>query len=278
VWGSAVGGTGSVAGNGNSSTLTYNLGGFATGIDYRVDPRILAGLSLGYGSGNQWLGGFNGRGTSDSYNVAAYASFTPGAFYVDALAGYGYNDNTMTRVIAIPGLASRTAMGKTGANQFTGQAEAGYRFDVYAPAMTAVTPFARFQTMSVGQNAFTETGANSLNLSVAQQTTTSVRTVVGAELQGALDMGLRDKVALQLRLGWSHEYADVSRPVTAGFAGAPGIGFTVYGAPPQRDGAVIGLATSTAIAQNTSIYLRYDGEFGTGTDNHVLSAGLRMNW
>ena len=38
------------------------------------------------------------------------------------------------------------------------------------------------------------------------------------------------------------------------------------------------LAASTAIAQNTSLYLRYDGEIGTGTDNHALSAGLRMSW
>jgi len=278
IWGSAVGATGSFAGNGNSSTLTYNLGGFATGIDYRIDPRFLAGLSLGYGSGNQWLGGFNGRGTSDSYNIAAYGSFTPGAFYIDALAGYGYNDNTMTRQIIIPGLAARTAMGRTGANQFTGQAETGYRFDLYAPAAASVTPFARFQTMSVNQNAFSESGANSLNLSVAQQTTTSVRTVIGTELSGAVDLGWRDKLGLQLRLGWSHEYADVSRPVNASFQGAPGIGYTVYGAAPQRDGAVIGLAASTALAQNTSIYLRYDGEFGTGTDNHVLNAGLRLSW
>ncbi|MDP1966386.1 MAG: autotransporter domain-containing protein, partial [Reyranella sp.] len=280
VWGSAVGGTGSVAGsgNGNTSTLTYNLGGFAAGLDYRFDPRFLVGLGGGYASGNQWLGGFNGRGTSTSYNASVYASFTPGAFYLDALAGYGYNDNQMTRMIAIPGLASRTAMGQTGANQFLGQAEAGYRFNIFAPAAASLTPFARFQTTSVSQDAFTETGADSLNLSVAQQTTTSVRTVLGAELAGAIDMGWREKLVLQLRLGWAHEYADTSRPVTAAFAGAPGIGFTVYGAPPQRDGAVIGLAANTAIAQSTSIYLRYDGELGTGTDNHVLSAGLRMSW
>ena len=66
--------------------------------------------------------------------------------------------------------------------------------------------------------------------------------------------------------------------MNASFQGAPGIGYTVYGAAPQRDGAVIGLAASTALAQNTSIYLRYDGEFGTGTDNHVLNAGLRLSW
>ena len=32
-------------------------------------------------------------------------------------------------------------------------------------------------------------------------------------------MGWREKLALLFRLGWSHEYADTSRPVTASFAG-----------------------------------------------------------
>ena len=45
-----------------------------------------------------------------------------------------------------------------------------------------------------------------------------------------------------------------------------------------RDAAMVGLALNTAIAQATQIYLRYDGEIGTGTDNHALSAGIRMSW
>ena len=38
---------------------------------------------------------------------------------------------------------------------------------------------------------------------------------------GAMDFGWRKKLAMQFRLGWSHEYADTARPVTASFAGAP---------------------------------------------------------
>lgn len=278
LWGGALGAAGSVVGNGNSSTLTYNLGGFAGGIDYRLDPQFLIGVGLGYSSGIQWVSGFYGRGTSDSYNAAVYASFTQSAFYIDALAGYGYNDNRMQRQIAIPGLAPRNAQGRTSANQFIGQAEAGYRSGIYEPADISVTPFARFQTISVNQNGLSESGANSLNLNVAQQTTTSMRSVLGTELSGTIDMAWREKLALQLRLGWAHEYADTSRPVTASFAGTPGIGYTIYGAAPQRDAAVIGFAANTAVTSNASFYLRYDGEIGGGTGSHVLSAGFRMTW
>lgn len=278
LWGSALGATGSIAGNGNAATLTYNAAGFATGIDYRPSPHLLAGLGVGFASGNQWLGGFSGRGTSNSIQTSAYASFTQGAFYVDALAGYIYNDNQMTRQILIPGLQPRTATGQTGANQIVGQAEAGYRVDIRGRAAASLTPFARLQTMSIDQGAFSEAGASSLNLNVAQQVTGSVRTMLGAEMAGAFDVGWRERLALQMRLGWAHEYADVARPVTASFAGAPGAAFTVYGAAAQRDAAVIGLAADTAIAQATSLYLRYDGELAAGSDSHSLSAGVRMTW
>ena len=278
LWGSALGGTSGLAGNGNASTLTYSAGGFASGIDYRVDPRFLIGLGLGYASGSQWVNGFNSRGTSDSYQASIYAAFTQAAFYLDALAGYAYNDNQMTRTMTIPGLQPRTAKGRVGANQFLGQAEAGYKLGIYEPAAASLTPFARIQASTITQAAFGETGAESLNLNVAQQITTSVRSTLGAEISGAIDVGWREKLALQFRLGWAHEYADTTRPVTAAFAGAPGLNFTVFGAAPQRDSAVLGLAATIGIAEGISFNLRYDGEVGTGTDSHAISAGLRISW
>ena len=75
-----------------------------------------------------------------------------------------------------------------------------------------------------------------------------------------------------------HEFADVGRPITAAFAGAPGNSFTVFGATPLRNAAVVGLQATTTIAAATQIYLRYDGEIATGTDNHALNIGVRMSW
>ena len=279
AWASALGGLGSVAGNGNSSTLTYNFGGAAAGIDYRLDPRFLVGLSAGYAAGNQWVDSFMGRGWTDSVSVVAYGSFTQQGFYTDALAGYAWSGNQLQRQILIPGLQPRTANGSTGANQFLSQAETGYKLGIYAPALATLTPFARFQVTTLTQNGFSEWGsANSLNLSVAQQTTTSLRSTFGAELGGSIGLGDTRTLDLALRLGWMHEYADTGRPITAAFAGAPSNAFTVYGATPQRDAATIGFSASTAIAQATSIYLRYDGAIGSGNDNHTLNVGARITW
>ena len=208
AWASALGGLGSVLGDTNASTLTYNFGGAAAGIDYRLDPRFLVGIGVGYTHGTQWVNTFLGQGWSDSVSVAAYGSFTQGGFYVDALAGYAYFNNQLQRQILIPGLQQRTATGSTGANQFLGQIEGGYKLGVYAPAAATITPFGRFQISSVTQNAFAKSGAQSLSLNVAQQTTNSQRTTIGADLGSSIGLGNESKLDLAVRLGWMHEFAD----------------------------------------------------------------------
>jgi outer membrane autotransporter protein len=278
AWGGAVGGTGTIAGNSNAGTFTYSVGGFSGGLDRKVAPNFLAGVTVGYLTGGQWTGGFDGRSVTNTVQAGAYASFTQGPVYVDGIAAYAYSANQMWRSITISGLQPRTAYGRTGANQFLGQLETGYRVELGGTAAAYLTPFARVQGSTATQNAFTETGAQSLNLSVAAQTTSSLRTVFGAQLGAALDVGLRDRIAAQLKLGWSHEYADTARPVTASFVGAPAVPFTVQGATPTRDGAVIGFSASTALADALGVYVRYEGTISGQDSSHALTAGLRATW
>ena len=84
-------------------------------------------------TGTQWVSGFDGKATSNTYQVGLYGSFTQDRFYLDGLAGYGYAYNQSWRNILIPGLQPRTAMGQAGANQFFGQLETGYRVDIWRP-------------------------------------------------------------------------------------------------------------------------------------------------
>jgi uncharacterized protein with beta-barrel porin domain len=278
AWGGALGGTGTVGTGTSTGSTTYNVGGFAAGLDRLVAPNVLAGVTVGYTTGTQWVSGFSGQSATNTVQAGLYGSFFQGPVYLDGMASYAYSTNQMWRNIAIPNLQQRTAQGLTGANQFFGQVEGGYRVDLGGTAMAFVTPFARLQGYTGTQNAFTETGAQSLSLTVAAQTTNSLRSVIGAQLGGSMDLGWRDRLYAQFRLGWSHEYADVSRPVTASLAGAPGFLFTTYGASPQRDGAVVGLSMTTAIANASSLYLRYEGNVSGQDSTHALTAGLRMIW
>ena len=117
-----------------------------------------------------------------------------------------------------------------------------------------------------------------MNLTVAAQTTQSLRTVLGAQLGAAIDAGWHGKLNVLFRAGWSHEYADLTRPVTASFAGAPALGFTTQSAIAPRDGVVLGFGLNTAINEATNLYLRYDGDLAGSNTNHSLSAGVRFVW
>ena len=66
--------------------------------------------------------------------------------------------------------------------------------------------------------------------------------------------------------------------MTANFAGAPGTNFTVFGVSPQTASGVISVAANTAIAAGAGLYLRYDGEVGSGLSSHALSGGFRVTW
>jgi hypothetical protein len=41
---------------------------------------------------------------------------------------------------------------------------------------------------------------------------------------------------------------------------------------------VLGLAANTAIAEATSIYLRYESDISGQDSAHAISAGVRMTW
>jgi outer membrane autotransporter protein len=278
VWGGALGAMGTVQGDFNAAGVTYNLGGFVAGIDRRFAPGFKAGIAAGFNAASLYTNGMPGYGTSNTLQFALYGEFKEGPFYLDALAGYGHSDNRMTRPINIPGLPFRSAQGYTTANTFFGELEAGYKL-VIAPSFGGfVTPFARLQASTSTQNGFSETGADSLNLTIAPITTNSLRTVLGAQFGAGLDAPWHDKLKLVMRVGWSHDFADITRPVTASFAGAPALAFTTFGSSAPRDGVVLGLGGSTRVAERTNIYLRYDGDLAGGNTNHILSAGVRYVW
>jgi autotransporter-associated beta strand protein len=223
-WGASaggLGGAGTVAGNANSSGLAYSLGGVAFGIDHRFDRHLIVGLTSGYTAAGLSTETMPGRGSSDTTHVGLYARWTENVFYLDGLAGYARSDNHMQRTILMPGLQPRTAHSHTHSDQFFGQLESGYKVELGGVMEASLTPFGRLQASTSTIAAFTEWGADSLDLDVAAQNVSSLRTIAGAQIAGKLDLGSGSKVNAALRLGWSHEFADVARPVTASFAGAP---------------------------------------------------------
>ena len=145
AWGGALGGLGTIGANQSVGSVTYNAGGFAAGLDRSITDSFRMGVTAGYTTGTQWVSGFDGMGRSNTFQVGLYGGFAQDKVYADALIGYAYTWNQMWRNITVPGLQQRTALGQTGANQWYGQIETGYRFDLGTNANAFITPFARLQ-------------------------------------------------------------------------------------------------------------------------------------
>ena len=83
------------------------------------------------------------------------------------------------------------------------------------------------------QNAFIEIVARSRSASTWRSRPPTRSAPRSAPISGSsIGLGNERKLDLAVRLGWQHEFADIGRPITAAFAGAPGNSFTVFGATP----------------------------------------------
>jgi fibronectin-binding autotransporter adhesin len=278
AWARIIRARGDIGGNANSGDLSYNVVGLATGVDRQLAQDFRLGLAIGHQTGTNSIEGFNDAGRSDTFQSGIYSNYAHGKFYADAIVGYAHTSNSMLRSIAVPGVATRSAKGEVDANHVFGQVEAGYRFGPNETLDAFVTPFVRLQAARIKQNGFSETGAGSLELTVAPQTTESLRSVIGAQTGASFDLGQREKLRLQFGVGWAREHADIARPVTAALAGARATEFTTYGASRNRDEVIFNFSANTAIGTNTSIFLDYQT---TRSARHMLSefdVGVRATW
>ncbi len=254
-------GLGTVGGNANAGTLTYNLGGLRRRPRPQARrPTSCSGVTVGFSGGTQWVQGFQGQGTTGTVQAGLYGSYAR-PFYVDGLAAYAYSDNQMTRQIAIPGIAASTARGQTGVNQVFGQVETGYRFDIGGLAQAyrdAVRPPAggdgnanRFHRERRRRARPQRRGADH------QLAAHGVRRPARGCDGSRLARRLRDAVPAGAGATSSPTPPARSRPRSWARRPHPS---RPSGAAPQRDSVVLGLAANTAIADATSAYLRYEGD------------------
>jgi len=273
VWTSGYGQTGRLAGDGNAHRLDETIAGGAVGADYKLTPALRVGAGLGYGGTTFSVDDGGGRAQIDHTQVALYANYTAGAAYLDGTVGFAYGDGTTRRNVSLPGLPAQ-ASGHVTDTQVLGSLEAGYGFDL---GRSRLTPFAGLTLGTVDQDAFSETGAGALDLHVAKQSQSSVRSTLGTRLTADLPLG-SSLVTTDLSVGWAHEFAPTTRNTTAAFVGAPAAGFQVAGAKVPGDSALIGVGLATAMFANTSVYLRYDGDLDGSSSSHAITAGFRFSW
>ncbi|MGZ5912132.1 MAG: autotransporter outer membrane beta-barrel domain-containing protein, partial [Reyranella sp.] len=264
-----------------NSRVDMNAGGGATGIEGWLNPNALVGFTMGTASAGYSLTDLLSSGSARSIILGLYGGYTEGPAYVDAALAYGYATFTTNRFIGI-GSLSELANGAFDGYQYGGRVEGGWRFGF---DKNVLTPFAGLTVQALTQSAYTETSRNAatgapgvLGLTVQGQTSTSIRSTLGAQFETAITATDAAILRPRLRLGWAHEF-NVYRTATATLGALlPNAPFTVQGAQPSPNALVVGAGFDLELTHMVRLYGQFDGEFSDNGRAFAGTGGVRLVW
>ncbi len=166
--------------------IDFTTSGLSVGADKRVNDALALGVGLGYGHDASDIGQHGSRSTTDSYNVAFYASYRPAAnVYVDSLLGYQWLSFDARRYVTGDG---GMATGSRDGTQLFGSFALGYE---HRTQDWLLSPYARLDLAHARLDAYTEQGQATDTLSYDRET---VKTTTG-------NLGLRAEWTIKADYG-----------------------------------------------------------------------------
>ena len=276
-WNAWALGTGTFSRSTNLGSLqNYNndAGGFLVGTDYRWSENFVSGLYAGYDySYAEYNGGGSTKG--NSVNFGTYASYAKDGYYADAVIGGGYTAFQTKRSIQFSTI-DRTASADPGSGQFTAGINLGKDFEV---GQFTLGPIIGAQYTYAGIGSFTESGAESLDLSLGQQNANSLRSTLGGRI--AYTWNLNQKIALipEVRMFWQHEFLNNARNINASLDGGNGSAFDFETGDPYRNSVFAGAGVTAQFGERWNASLFYNVNFGSQTyQSNMISAGLNFSF
>jgi fibronectin-binding autotransporter adhesin len=267
VWGSAFGGYGSIAGDGNAAALHHDSAGLIAGADMPVSDGIRLGIAAAYNTDRASTSGHLSTASGNNGHVIGYAGWTSDAFDLKLGGDYGWGTVHTARQVAALGqaLAGRQ-------DQRMGQvfADAGYRI---ATDHVMFEPYADIAHVEATSGSFAEHGGSaalsggSVTDGVTYGTLGLRAALAGISLE---DIGIAPKVDL----GWRHAF-DALKPGQMVSFQDTGTSFTVLGVPLDSDAAALQLGFDVALTPDAKLSLGYDGTFGSRVQNNAVRGAFQ---
>lgn len=273
-WGTVYGGNISTSGSGGASDTTSRVYGIVAGADVALSPDTMLGFALGGGSSSFSVSNGLGHGDADMVQAGLFGKHTMGAAYVFAGLSYTYQDVTTNRTVTVSEADELEA--KFDANTFGGRIEGGYRF---ATPFVGITPYAALQVTQINLPGYEESaisGSNAFALDYESNHTTVKRTELGARFDRAfkLDDAL---LTLRSRIAWAHDEGNDSA-ISASFLSLPGSAFTVNGAVPSENLALVSAGAEMKWLNDLSVVGTFEGEFSENTEGYAGKGAVRYAW
>jgi autotransporter-associated beta strand protein len=272
-WASA-GGTYTVL-RGTAETARATLAGpeIATGYDGGFGDGWLGGLAFQYGYKKLKMDGRRSEADVKSFTLGLYGGreipLGPGALRLLLSGTYSHHDIESTRRVGIGG-QDQTLSANYAANSIEGNLEAAYLFPV--SESLSLEPFARIGLQRLRIGGFDETGGSAA-LTTGASTWNHAVSTAGLRLS----LAATERVSFSADLGWQHVFGNLVPAATYAFREG-GSGFSVHGAPMNRDEALVGLDLGVRVTEGASFHLGYNGAFGKRGQSHGGMAMIEVRW
>jgi outer membrane autotransporter protein len=269
---------------------SFNNAGFVAGADYRITPRLVAGLAFGYTRTNTSFDtsavSLPGQFLHDNVytgNIYATVAFTD-QLYLNAIALVGGGNTNSQRQIVIPNnpnpsmSINQIATGSFGTQTQGVNVSSGYVLP-FGPLV--VTPIVRFSYQHTGVDGFSE-NAPSLNLRYNSSSINTVLSSLGADAQYTISTSF-GLLYPMVRAHWWHQFSPGNTSVPLAYVndGTANVlsNLILPGTPTSKNYADLGVGVGLQLSRSGSAFINYDSILGIShTTYNSFIGGVRFTF
>jgi uncharacterized protein with beta-barrel porin domain len=142
------------------------------------------------------------------------------------------------------------------------------------------TPYAAVQGQVFSMPSYHERGdlgPSPFALAYTARKTNTARTEVGAWFDRTIVLD-EATLLLRARAAWAHDYFTDPTTINAAFQSLPGSSFTLNGALPTRNSALLSAGAWLRFENGLSLGAKFDGEFAARSQTYAATGILRYTW
>lgn len=243
--------------------------GLLMGRDFSLSSHLTIGTTFGSWQSNATMNDASGQSAGLTTGLAAvYGRYTWGDWALDGLAGYTFDTVQMSRPLAFIG---RTASAAYSENDMIASLQLSRQIQWGG---VTVAPGLGFDFVQAAVPTITETGAGSLDLTIAGQTMTSMRGIAGVRVTSPADGRAFGWTAYA---GYAHEFGPTTYTTTATLAGVPGAPFTVSTVA-AADSWATGMGFNWRLSDGADLHVSYDALLNTVQSGQNATLGLDLHF
>nr|MBS0021406.1 autotransporter outer membrane beta-barrel domain-containing protein [Gammaproteobacteria bacterium] len=267
--------------------FSFDTAGITTGADYRFNDNLVLGGAFTYASQSSDFDASAGALDISGYHFNVYGLYDNreiyynDAFYVDAIASFGWNDYETSRRISLASVTDTSATGDTSGNQYAFSLGLRYKVDQNG---FAFGPFGRVTYVRLDIDGYQEQPMNpaadsGMLLAIDEQTDDSLTTALGGEASYTFDTPY-GVYSPHLRFDWTYQFLNDNRLITSRFVNDPTLTpFSIPTDSPDRNYFNLGIGAKAVFPRHITGFLYYQTPFGLeGLSQHSIAAGVRMEF